>query len=202
MKTFQSVYFLVLIISISASSRSAAKQEQSKKAPPTQAPPTQAPPTQAIPTQAIPTQADANQEKRFKKFAKDMSGVKLIGTFTIDGRKGSPVEEEYTIEKVEKSGDGDLWTFTARIKYGTIDVPVPLTIPVKWAGNTPMVSISNFRIPLVGSGAFGARVMFYEGKYAGTWSHDQVGGHMFGRIEKIKKKEADRQPTQPKSKSK
>ena len=103
MKTFQSVYFLVLIISISASSRSAAQQEQSKKAPPTQAPP-----TQAIPTQAIPTQADANQEKRFKKFAKDMSGVKLIGTFTIDGRKGSPVEEEYTIEKVEKSIQSNL----------------------------------------------------------------------------------------------
>lgn len=131
--------------------------------------------------------ADAKMKARYEKFSKAMSGVKLIGTFTVDGQKGKFREEEYTIDKVEKAEKGNLWTFTCRIKYGKIDVPVPLTIPVEWAGDTPMVGISNFKIPLVGSGVFGARVIFYDGKYAGTWSHDKVGGHMFGRIEKIKK---------------
>lgn len=133
------------------------------------------------------SQADAKTKARYEKFAREMSGVKLIGTFTVDGGKGKLIEEEYTIDKVEKAEKGNLWTFTCRIKYGKIDVPVPLTIPVEWAGDTPMVGISNFKIPLVGSGAFGARVIFYDGKYAGTWSHDQVGGHLFGRIVKIKK---------------
>ena len=133
---------------------------------------------------------DDKTKARYEKFAKDMSGVKLIGTFTVDGRKGKLLEEEYTIDKVEKAEKGNLWTFTCRIKYGKIDVPVPLTIPVEWAGDTPMVGISKFKIPLVGSGEFGARVIFYDGKYAGTWSHDKVGGHMFGRIVKIKKSDA------------
>ncbi|MEC9091610.1 MAG: hypothetical protein VX438_02805, partial [Planctomycetota bacterium] len=133
---------------------------------------------------------DDQRKARYEKFAREMSGVKLIGTFTIDGQKGKLLEEEYTIDKVEKFGEGNLWIFTARIKYGKIDVPVPLTIPVEWAGDTPMVGISNFKIPLVGSGAFGARVIFYKGKYAGTWSHDKVGGHMFGRIEKNKPEKA------------
>lgn len=131
-------------------------------------------------------QLDQKTKARFEKFAREMSGVKLIGTFTVDGQKGKFREEEYTIEKVEKAAKGNLWTFTCRIKYGKIDVPVPLTIPVEWAGDTPMVSISHFKIPLVGTGEFGARVFFHDGKYAGTWSHDKVGGHLFGRIVKIK----------------
>ena len=134
---------------------------------------------------------DEAMKARYEKFARDLSGVKLIGTFTVDGRQGKLQEEEYTIDKVEKAETGNLWTFTCRIKYGKIDVPVPLTIPVEWAGDTPMVGISNFKIPLVGSGAFGARVVFHDGKYAGTWSHDSVGGHLFGRIEKIKKESTD-----------
>jgi hypothetical protein len=35
-------------------------------------------------------------------------------------------------------------------------------------------------------GTFTARVLFYEDRYAGTWQHGKVGGHMFGKIEKAK----------------
>ena len=31
---------------------------------------------------------------------------------------------------------------------------------------------------------FSARILFYGDRYAGTWQHDQVSGHMFGRIKK------------------
>jgi hypothetical protein len=27
--------------------------------------------------------------------------------------------------------------------------------------------------------------VIHDGKYAGTWSHDDVGGHLFGRVEKL-----------------
>lgn len=149
---------------------------------------------------AMAAQAEKDKQARYEKFAQEMSGVRLIGTFTVDGQKGKLREEEYIIEKVEKAETGNLWTFTCRIKYGKIDVPVPLTIPVEWAGDTPMVGISNFKIPLVGTGVFGARVIFYEGKYAGTWSHDEVGGHMFGRIIKMKPEEGEKSEATDKAK--
>jgi hypothetical protein len=48
-----------------------------------------------------------------------------------------------------------------------------------------MVSLTNASIPGLGEG-FSARVLFHEDRYAGTWQHGKVGGHMFGRIEKAK----------------
>ena len=126
------------------------------------------------------------QAELFAKFTEDMKNVKLIGTFTVDGRGGKFMEEEYVITSVKKADESNYWVINAKIKYGKIDVTVPLVLPVEWAGETPMISISDLKIPLVGSGSFGAKVIFSEGKYAGTWNHDKVGGHMFGRIEKIK----------------
>lgn len=134
----------------------------------------------------------AEEKSRFDKFEKSMSGVKLVGSFTIDGRDNKLREEEYVIESVTKTDEGNLWLFKARIKYGNINVMVPMVIPVEWAGETPMVSLSDFKIPLVGSGSFGARVLFHENKYCGTWNHDAVGGHLFGRIEKIKVEKKER----------
>ena len=60
----------------------------------------------------------------------------------------------------------------------------PLPLEVKWAGNdTPMITLTDLTI--LNQGPFSARVLFYNGKYAGTWSHGKVGGHMFGKIVKI-----------------
>jgi hypothetical protein len=37
-----------------------------------------------------------------------------------------------------------------------------------------------------GFGKFDARVLIRKGQYAGTWAHSGgVGGHMFGKIEKM-----------------
>jgi len=38
-------------------------------------------------------------------------------------------------------------------------------------------------ITIPGLGTFSARVVFHDRKYAGTWKHDNVGGHLFGRVE-------------------
>lgn len=124
-----------------------------------------------------------DQAKLFKKFEESMKGVKLVGHFTIDGKDDMQRHEEYTIESIEH-GDGDLWKITAKIKYGKVDASVTLPpIPVKWAGDTPIITLSNVTIPTLGT--FGARVMIFEGKYAGTWKHGDVGGLMYGNLEKI-----------------
>lgn len=141
---------------------------------------------------AVPfvTQVNAAEEQgdevqaRYKKFEEMLSGVKLVGNFTILGKDDKMPEEEYTITSVKKLEKDDLWLFKARIKYGNKDYTVPLPLAVKWADDTPMVTLTDFSI--LGQGPFSARVLFYDGKYAGTWSHGKVGGHLFGKIEKIK----------------
>jgi hypothetical protein len=123
-----------------------------------------------------------------QKFAERMSGVALIGSFTVDGREGGAKPERYEIESAKKLRD-DYWVITARIQYGKNDVKVPVTVKVLWAGDTPMISLTDLTIP--GLGTFTSRVLFHDDRYAGTWQHDDVGGHLFGRIEKIEKRTTD-----------
>ena len=116
-----------------------------------------------------------------------MENCVLVGSFTVDGKEdGEPLKaERYEIESVAKAND-NLWIFTARVKYGKLDTKLPITVPMEWAGDTPMVTLTNASLPGLGEG-FSARVLFYEDRYAGTWQHGPVGGHMFGKIERKKK---------------
>ena len=69
-----------------------------------------------------------------------------------------------------------------RMRHGTTDVTLPVTVPMRWIDDTPMVMLTDLSIPALGT--FTARVFFYDGRYAGTWQHGStVGGHMYGRIE-------------------
>lgn len=126
--------------------------------------------------------AEPSQAELEKQFSERMAGTVLIGLFTIDGKEDqAPKAERYEIDSVEKLRD-DYWIFTARIKYGKNDLKVPITVKVLWAGDTPMVSLTDLTIP--GLGTFTSRVLFYEDRYAGTWQHGKVGGHLFGKIQK------------------
>jgi hypothetical protein len=119
-----------------------------------------------------------------KKFAESMHNVTMVGYFTAsDQPAGKLSEERYIIDKVVKD-EGDKWVFHARIQYGKNDVPVRLKIPVQWAGDTPVISVTKLTVPLLGT--FNARVLIYDGQYAGTWEGAGHGGQLFGRIEKNK----------------
>jgi hypothetical protein len=134
--------------------------------------------------QEKPVAAPADQEALFKKFEESMSGVKLVGKYTVTGKEEDKRStEEYTITSVKKIPKGDYWLINARIKYGGNDVTLPLPMEIKWAGDTPVISITDFTIP--GLGTFTARVLFYDGKYVGTWQHGEAGGHMLGEIVKL-----------------
>lgn len=117
-----------------------------------------------------------------KSFAELLTNTTLVGTFSIAGREGAK-PERYDITKAEKL-EGDNWLITARIKYGDKDALFPVPVKVYWADDTPMISLTNMSIP--GLGTFTSRVMFYGDRYAGTWQHDKVGGHMWGTLEKKK----------------
>ena len=66
------------------------------------------------------------------------------------------------------------------MKYANKDLTLPITLPVIWAGDTPMITLDNVALP--GMGTFSARVLFHRNRYAGTWQHDDIGGHMFGEL--------------------
>ena len=129
---------------------------------------------------------EATIAARDEAFSTSMANSVLVGTFTIDGKTDDdPLKaERYEIESVTKATDS-LWIFTTRVKYGKLDTKLPITVPMEWAGDTPMVTLTNASLPGLGEG-FSARVLFYEDRYAGTWQHGPVGGHMFGKIERAK----------------
>jgi hypothetical protein len=114
-----------------------------------------------------------------QKFQQMMSGVTLIGHSANLNGEGMPGEEKYVIEKVSKLA-GETWLFHVRMQYGSHDVPVPLPVTIKWAGDTPVITITNLTIP--GLGTYTARVLLYEDQYAGTWSGKDHGGQVFGKI--------------------
>lgn len=118
-----------------------------------------------------------------RQFTDRMKGVALVGRFTIAGREDRQASpDRYEVASVEKVGPND-WRFNVRIQYGKVDVTLPVVVTMLWAADTPMVSMTEVAIPTLGT--FSARVLFHGDRYAGTWQHGDVGGHMFGRIEKM-----------------
>jgi hypothetical protein len=115
-----------------------------------------------------------------RKFQESMRDVTLVGFYT-SGDKAELKEDKYTIVGVTKVKD-DLWKFEARIQYNKKDVPIAMSLPVKFAGDTPVISLTNFAVP--GFGSFTARVLIYGDAYAGTWGDAKHGGKLFGKIVK------------------
>lgn len=128
-----------------------------------------------------PAPPAADRDALHAAFAESMKNVKLVGTFTVDGAEGKMQRDEYTIASATKTAKGDTWVIAARIRYGEVDLTVPVPVEVKWAGKTPVIVLDGVTIP--GLGTFSSRVVIDGKRYAGTWQHDAVGGHMFGRIE-------------------
>ena len=121
--------------------------------------------------------------ERERAFAERMSGAALVGLYDMNGRqKKDASADRYDLSSVEKVGD-NLWRFEVRMRHDNYDVTMPVTVPMEWIGDTPMVMLTDYSVPALGT--FTARVFFYDDRYAGTWQHGQeVGGHLFGRIEK------------------
>lgn len=144
-------------------------------------------------TQAETKQSDSKADKQAEleaAFAEKLTNAVMTGNFTVVGRdEGKPPKpERYEISSAKKLA-GNTWLITSRIKYGKVDATVPIPVYVLWAGDTPMISLTDITIPGM-NGKFSCRVLFHGDRYAGTWQHDANGGHMWGTIEKQKKEES------------
>jgi hypothetical protein len=118
----------------------------------------------------------------YQALEESLSGAALVGQFTVSGDQVNvPKPERYELTGVKHLGDGN-WMFVARIKYGEHDVTLPISLPVKWAGDTPVITVDKMSFP--GLGTYTARVMIYEDHYAGFWSGADHGGHLFGKVER------------------
>ena len=124
--------------------------------------------------------------QREQAFAAKLTGATMTGAFSLDGKQDkNQKEDKYQIVSAKKT-EGDNWVITAKMKIGENELDVPIAIKVYWADDTPVMSLTDFTIP--GLGTFTARVMFYGDRYAGTWQHGEAGGHMWGLIGKMSEK--------------
>lgn len=126
-----------------------------------------------------------------KEFQEAMTNVTLTGFFTV-GDSGDPHDDRYIIERVVKISS-DLWNFDARIQYNKKDYKATVKVPVKWAGETPVMMLQNYLIQ--GQGVFSARILIHNGMYAGTWGSQKQGGKMFGKIVRNEATPAQPPPT-------
>lgn len=138
------------------------------------------------PTAIAPAAAkEPTEAERFAALEKRLTGATLVGNFTVTGRENVELTpERYELGTVEHV-EGELWLFQARIRYGEHDLALPLTLPVRWAGDTPVICVDKLGIP--GLGTYTARVLIYDDHYAGFWSGGgDHGGHLFGVVERAK----------------
>lgn len=117
--------------------------------------------------------------ERHRQFEQMMTKVVLVGHSTRTGREGLSGEERYFIDKVTHAA-GNTWIFHSRFRHGGREIPVPVPIQIEWAGDTPVITLTDLTIPKVGT--YTTRLLLYRGQYAGTWSAERGGGQMFGRI--------------------
>jgi hypothetical protein len=128
------------------------------------------------------TVSPASLTDRERLFVERMRESALVGVFTTEGdpdRTASP--ERYEIDSVEKVND-ELWRFNATMNCCGITGAMPIAVPLRWAGDTPMIAMTDTTLP--GLGTFTVRLFFYEDRYAGTWQHGPRRGQMHGRIER------------------
>jgi hypothetical protein len=84
-----------------------------------------------------------------KDFEQSMSGVTLVGHYSRQGASGLS-DDKYEIEKVTKVKD-DLWRFDTRVQYGSNDMKLPVTLHVKWAGDTPVLELTDESVMGIGT---------------------------------------------------
>src|SRR5262245_22679478 len=100
--------------------------------------------------------ATAQQEIE-AKFKASMDGTALQGNMKGVNKDAMSKGEKFVIEKVTKVVD--TWLFQMRFQYGDHDVPVPVPIRVTWAGDTPVLTLTE--VPIPGFGTYTARVLIY-----------------------------------------
>lgn len=143
------------------------------------------PPSPDAATETTPAIPDrATLEARFQA---TLDKATFLGRWCSvqEGQMGPEQQDRYRIIGASKVG-GDTWLIHTRIQYGQRDFVAPLPVQVKWAGDTPVITVDNLAMP--GSDQrYSARVLVHDDTYAGTWS----GGNQAGLLKGIIMREQD-----------
>jgi hypothetical protein len=161
------------------------------------APKTDAPTTpKPAPGSATAAKPMPSQDELEAKFIDTMSKATMTGRWCLvqDGKLTPEREEKYTIIGGRKL-EGDSWMIGTKMSYGGREMVMPLPIKLKWAGDTPVITVDNMKIP--GGGTYSARVLVYDNTYAGTWSGGSKVGLLSGMITNEKETNAATTATEP-----
>ena len=139
----------------------------------------------AVGTGALSAQQAATQADLDAKFEAAMKDARLEGQFNVIAPNGQmpAYDELYMVSEMER-GEGNTWIFKAKMSYGNQEHPAEFPIPVQvlWAGDTPVITMTDTTVE--GLGTFTVRLLLHGDRYAGSWQHGAVGGHMWGRLVK------------------
>jgi hypothetical protein len=115
------------------------------------------------------------------KFKETLTNATMSGRWSLikDGQLTPEKPDKYTIVGVNKIF-GERWLIRARIQYGDKDYTAPIPVRVKWAGDTPAITVTDVGLP--GGTSYSARVVIYDDSYAGVWSGGPVRGLLSGMI--------------------
>jgi hypothetical protein len=119
------------------------------------------------------------------KFKATLTNATMSGRWCLikDGELTPEKPDKYSIVGVNKLF-GDRWLIRARIQYGEKDYTAPIPVRVKWAGDTPVITVTDVGLP--GGASYSARVVIYDDSYAGVWSGGTVRGLLNGMITRAK----------------
>ena len=140
-------------------------------------------PTQTVAPAKEETVATANELEA--KFKATLTNATMEGRWCLikDGELTPEKPDKYTIVGVNKLF-GERWLIRARIQYGEKDYTAPIPVKVKWAGDTPVITVTD--VGLTGGASYSARVVIYDDSYAGVWSGGPVRGLLSGMITRAK----------------
>jgi hypothetical protein len=138
-------------------------------------------PDQKVVTPGPATRPAKTQAELEKWFTDTMSNATLAGSFSVKGSDAAPKPDKYKLGDVTHK-EGDQWIITASMTFAGREINVPIELPVKWAGDTPVITVDNVGIP--GHGTYNARVLIFGDEYVGVWSNTAGthGGEMWGKI--------------------
>ncbi|HEY2573311.1 MAG TPA: hypothetical protein VGH65_04550, partial [Verrucomicrobiaceae bacterium] len=84
------------------------------------------------------------QDELEAKFKAALTEATLNGRWCgiKDGQLSPERDEKYTIVSVSRVS-GDNWLINARLKYGEREIVAPIPAQVKWAGDTPVICVTD-----------------------------------------------------------
>src|SRR6185436_706880 len=108
--------------------------------------------------------AQTDRAELERKFEAMVGNARLVGQYSVIGANGAamsgPRPDEYAVSRLERAAEGH-WVFNVSMSAGPTQQTMPVPVTVEWAGDTPMITMTEQTIP--GLGTFSARVLFYDG---------------------------------------